>query len=210
MGLADTTGTPAAVGPSLALFLAENLSPMSCVNRVTRSTADLVCQKPASSYGSSRSMIVSTITWMSLEDFKEDTQQRYRTIALWVPQWLLWLRDRNYKCSSPDLWNFELARAGIEEVAEPRLESRPSVEYKLGVQSRRFSWLQASEGSSKLFRPEGFGHTVTLRCWNLPKVGLLLVDEPGGLSVAIIVCPILHQLRGDGICRDGAKAGGAS
>jgi len=32
----------------------------------------------------------------SLEDFEEDTQQRYRTIALWVPQWLLWLRDRNY------------------------------------------------------------------------------------------------------------------
>jgi len=32
----------------------------------------------------------------SLKDFKGDTQQRYRTIALWVPQWLLWLRDRNY------------------------------------------------------------------------------------------------------------------
>jgi len=31
----------------------------------------------------------------SLEDFKEDAQQRYKTIALWVPQWLLWLRDRN-------------------------------------------------------------------------------------------------------------------
>jgi len=48
---------------------------------------------------------------------------------------------------------------GIEEVAEPRFESRPGLEYKLredGVQSRRFSWLQASEGSSKLFRPEGF------------------------------------------------------
>jgi len=31
-----------------------------------------------------------------LEDFIGDTQQRYRTIAFWVPQWLLWLRDRNY------------------------------------------------------------------------------------------------------------------
>jgi len=59
----------------------------------------------------------------SLEDFKWDTQQRYRTIALWVPQWLLWLRDRNYWCSSPDPWNFELSHAGIEEVAEPRFES---------------------------------------------------------------------------------------
>ena len=38
----------------------------------------------------------------SLKDIK-DAQQRYRTIALWVPQWLLWLRDRNYYCSSPDL-----------------------------------------------------------------------------------------------------------
>jgi len=29
-----------------------------------------------------------------LEDFKEETQQRYATVALWVPQWLFWLRDR--------------------------------------------------------------------------------------------------------------------
>ena len=28
----------------------------------------------------------------SLEDFKGDTQQRYMTIALRVPQWLLWLK----------------------------------------------------------------------------------------------------------------------
>jgi len=107
----------------------------------------------------------------SLEDFKGDTEQRYRTIALWVPRWLLWLKDRNYYCSSPDLWNFELAHAGIEEVAEPIFDSRPGVAYKLredGIQSRRFSWLQASKGSSKLFRPERFGDTVTLRCWNLP------------------------------------------
>jgi len=32
----------------------------------------------------------------SLEDFKGDPQQRYRTLALWVPQWLFWLKDRNY------------------------------------------------------------------------------------------------------------------
>jgi len=96
--------------------------------------------------------------------------------------------------------------AGIEEVAEVRLESPPGVEYKLsenGVQSRRFSWFQASDGSSKLFWPEGFGDIVTLRCWNLPQVGQLFVDEPGGLAVASLVCPVLHRLRGDGICRDG-------
>jgi len=28
--------------------------------------------------------------------FKGDTQQRYRTIALWVLQRLFWLRDPNY------------------------------------------------------------------------------------------------------------------
>ena len=48
-----------------------------------------------------------------------------------LPCWLLWLRDSNYYCSSPDLWNFELTHAGIEEVAEPRFESRPDVECKL-------------------------------------------------------------------------------
>jgi len=32
----------------------------------------------------------------SLENFKEDAQQRYRTIAPWVPQWFLWRRDRKY------------------------------------------------------------------------------------------------------------------
>ena len=58
----------------------------------------------------------------SIEDFKEDTQQRYRTIALWVPLWLLWLKDRRYECSSPVLWDFDLVHAGIEEVAEPRFE----------------------------------------------------------------------------------------
>jgi len=32
----------------------------------------------------------------ALEDLKGDTQQRYETITLWVPQWFFWLRDRNY------------------------------------------------------------------------------------------------------------------
>jgi len=32
----------------------------------------------------------------SLEDFKGDTQQRYGTLTLWVPQWLFWLRVRNF------------------------------------------------------------------------------------------------------------------
>jgi len=177
---------------------------MSCVNRVTWSTT-----------GKSEASLLLWEQWVgdcfdtsvdeSLEDFEGDTQQRYRTIALWVPQWLLWLRDRNYKCSS-DLWNFELAHAGIEEVAESRFESRPGVDLnsgKMETNPRDFPGF-------KLLWPESFGDTVTLRCWNLPQAGQLFVDEPGGLAVYSHVCPVLLQLRGDGICRDGAQAGGAS
>jgi len=50
-----------------------------------------------------------------------------------------------------------LAHAGSEEIAKPRLESRPDMEYKLredGIQSLRLSWLQAPEGSSKLLKPK--------------------------------------------------------
>ena len=45
----------------------------------------------------------------SIEDFEGHSQQRYRTIPLWVPQLLFWLRDRSFWCSSPDFWNFGLA-----------------------------------------------------------------------------------------------------
>jgi len=43
-------------------------------------------------------------------------------------------------------------------------------------------------------------------CWNPPNVGELFDDEPGWLAVTSLVCPVLHQLRGDGICRDWAQA----
>ena len=74
------------------------------------------------------------------------------------------------------------------------------MEYELrevGVQSWRLSWPQASEGSSKLLRPKEFRDTVTLRGWNLPQVGQLLVDQPSGLAIPGPVCPVLHELRGD-------------
>jgi len=61
--------------------------------------------------------------------------------------------------------------AGSEEVAKPRFESRLGVEYELqedGIQSQRLSWLQASEGSSKLLWPLGFRDTVTCKYLNLP------------------------------------------
>jgi len=75
-----------------------------------------------------------------------------------------------------------LAHAGIEEVAKTKIESQPGVEYELledGIESQGLSWLQASDGGSKLIRPKGFRDTVTLWCWNLPLVGQLFVDQPG-------------------------------
>jgi len=107
----------------------------------------------------------------SLEDFKGDTQQRYRTIALWIPNGVSGLGIATTSAHSPDLWNFELAHAGVSKSQNQDLRARPGVAYELcedGVHSRRLSWLQASEGSSKLFRPEGFRDTVIFRCWNLP------------------------------------------
>ena len=76
-----------------------------------------------------------------------------------------------------------------------------------GTQMQRLSWLQASEGSSKLHQPKGLRYTVTPRCWNLLLVRQLLVDQPGGLAIPGLVCHVLHKLQGDGICkvRDGAQ-----
>jgi len=51
---------------------------------------------------------------------------------------------------------------------------------------------------------------VTLRCCNLPSVEQLLVDEPGGLAAPSLVCSVFHELRDDGVCRDGALAKRAS
>ena len=70
---------------------------MSCVSMATWSTVDLPRLK-------ARLLLweqwvddwIDTSVDESLEDFKGDTQQRYGTIVLWVPQWLFWLRDRNY------------------------------------------------------------------------------------------------------------------
>ena len=46
------------------------------------------------------------------EDLVGDTEQGDGTVALWVPYRFLWLWDRDYKCSSPDFGNSELAQAG--------------------------------------------------------------------------------------------------
>ena len=79
-----------------------------------------------------------------------------------------------------------------------------------GIQSRRLSWLQAPEGSSKLLWPKWVRDTVTLRCWDLPQVGQLLVDNPERLVSPGPVYHILHKMRGNGVCRDMVQARGAS
>jgi len=66
-----------------------------------------------------------------------------------------------------------------------------------------FKRLRAAANSSgpkgsEILWPTGVG---------LPKVGQLFVDELGGLAITSLVCPVLHQLEGDGMYRDGAQAG---
>ena len=53
---------------------------------------------------------------MPLEDLVGDTEQRYRSITLWVPHGLCWFWDCDHKCSFPDLENFELVQTGRKEV----------------------------------------------------------------------------------------------
>jgi len=66
------------------------------------------------------------------------------------------------------------------------------------------------EGGSKHLWTKRVRDTVSLRCWDLPHVGHPLVDELGGIVALCPVCPILHELRGDIVCRDGPQARGAS
>jgi len=65
---------------------------MPCVSRVTWSTVDLPCQTHLLLWEQWFDMSVDE----SLGDFKGDTHQRYGSVALRVPQWLFWLKDRNY------------------------------------------------------------------------------------------------------------------
>ena len=60
----------------------------------------------------------------TLEDFDGDTQQRDGLTALWVPWGLIWLKDCNNWCSSPDLGDLEVAQAGREEFTQPGLHLR--------------------------------------------------------------------------------------
>jgi len=75
---------------------------------------------------------------------------------------------------------------GSEEIAKPRFESRPGVEYKLwenGNQTRRLSWLQALEGDSELFLAKGSETLILSGVGDLRQDGEFLVEKPGRIAV---------------------------
>jgi len=85
--------------------------------------------------------------------------------------------------------------------------------YKLreyGIQLRRLSWVQGAEGESKLLWPKKVRDTVTLRSWDRPYVGEVLVDKPGRHVAHSPVCPVRHKLRGDEVCRNETQVREAS
>jgi len=49
---------------------------------------------------------------------------------------------------------------------------------------------------------------VSFGCWD--RSDNSIIGEPGGCSAPSFVCPVLHELRGDGVCRDGVLARQAS
>ena len=111
-----------------------------------------------------------TSVGVSLEDVKRDIQQRYGTVTLRAPNGFSGLRMATIN-TLLQIFRILLACAGSEEIAKPRCENRSGVEYKLredGIQSRRLSWLQAPEGSSKFLWAKRVRDTVALRCWDLP------------------------------------------
>jgi len=74
-----------------------------------RAILDILCQQDDLVYGrpiESKTRLLLWVQWVvdwcytgtneSLEDFKGDTQQRYGTVAVWVPQWLFCHTDRKY------------------------------------------------------------------------------------------------------------------
>ena len=106
----------------------------------------------------------------SLEDFKGETQQRYRAIALRVPNGFSGLEIAT---ASALLQIFGILSWRMQELRKSQnqdLRADPAWSINSGkMESKPGDFLlQASEGNSKLLRPEKFGDTVTLRCWNLP------------------------------------------
>ena len=62
-----------------------------------------------------------------LEDLVGDAKQGDGTVAFRVLYKLLGFRDRHYQCSSPDVWNFEVAQAGRKEATQPGLQCSSSL-----------------------------------------------------------------------------------
>ena len=66
---------------------------------------------------------------MSLEDLVGNPKQEDETIAFRVLYRLLGFRGRDYQCSHPDFWNFEVVQAGRKEATQPGLQCSSSVDY---------------------------------------------------------------------------------
>ena len=71
--------------------------------------------------------------------------------------------------------NQDLRADPVWSISSGKMESNPG--HSPGFRRRRAAAIS------------GFRDTMTLRCWNLPLVGQLLVDEPGGLAIPGPVCP---------------------
>ena len=78
---------------------------------------------------------------VSLEDLEGDTQQRYGTVALWVPQWLSGL---GIATISVLLYILEMLSWRMEEV------------------------VYVVEGGSELLGRKGARDTFSLMCWDFP------------------------------------------
>jgi len=90
-----------------------------------------------------------TIVDESLEDFKGDTQQRYRTVALWVPQWILWLRVAT---TSALLQIFGILSWRMQELRKSQNQDlRPDLAWS--INSGKMESNPGDFTLSKLFRP---------------------------------------------------------
>ena len=132
----------------------------------------------------------STSVDESLEDIQGDAQQRYETIALWVPSGFSGL---GIATISALLQIFGILSWRMQEVRNSQNQDLRA-DLAWSINSRKMESNPGHFSGFRRLRAASSSDTVTLRCWNLPQVGQLLVDEPGGLAAASPVCPVLHEL----------------
>jgi len=149
---------------------------------------------------------------MSLSRILKGTHSRDMGVVRWVSQWLFRLWEHNYQCSSPDLWNFQLEHAGSEKSQNQDLRASPALSINSGKMESRpgdfpgLRSLRAAASPSGLKGSEILHH-LGVGTFHLSNSCLLTSLVNSRLPVYV---PVLHELRGDGVCRDGAQARGVS